>query len=195
MNLSKYTPLCDAIVLLLEPLVEVAIHDLETETICYISGRLSKRKVGDPSLLIGDDLEHDLAAMTYSKLNFDQRLIKAISVPVDKKYLICINCDVSVFSQMQQLSSAFLSSSPMAMPESLFKNDWQEQLHHAIHLYLDEQGWRFALLTQKQKKELVYYLYQHHAFNEKKAADYIANVLGMGRATVFNYLKSWRQGA
>ena len=30
------------------------------------------------------------------------------------------------------------------------------------------------------------------AFKEKNAADYVAKVLGLGRATVFKYLKEWR---
>ena len=37
------------------------------------------------------------------------------------------------------------------------------------------------------------YLYHQQAFTEKNAADYIATVLGLGRATIFNYSTSWRQ--
>lgn len=193
MNYSSYIPLCNAIVLLLDPLVEVVIHDLKAETICFITGNLSKREIGDASLLEQEAIEQGLEGITYPKINFDGRLIKSISVPIDENYLICINCDVSIFSQMQQLSRSLLLSNQATMPESLFKNDWQEKLHHVIHAHLNEKGWLFDSLTQKQKKDVVYYLYQQQAFTEKNAADYIANVLSLGRATVFNYLRSWRQ--
>lgn len=193
MSYSQYIPICNALVLLLEPLVEIVIHDLSSGCICYIAGDLSQRQIGDFSLLDRDELESDLEQITYPKINSDGRLIKSISVPVDDNCLICINCDVSVFSQMSQLSLCLLSTNQPVMPESLFKNDWQEKLHHVIHAYLIEKTWRFDSLTQKQKKDVVYYLYQQEAFSEKNAADYIANTLGLGRATIFNYLKSWRQ--
>ncbi len=37
------------------------------------------------------------------------------------------------------------------------------------------------------------YLFDIGAFHEKNAADYVANVLNMGRATIFNYLKEFRK--
>lgn len=193
MPFSRYIPICNALVLLLKPLVEIVIHNLESERICYIAGNLSQRSIGDLSLLERDELETNLDQITYPKINFDGRLVKSISVPVEDNLLICINCDVSVFSQMKQLSQCLLISTQPDMPESLFKNDWQEKLHHVIHTYLNEKAWRFDSLTQKQKKEVVYYLYQQEAFKEKNAADYIANALDLGRATIFNYLKLWRQ--
>lgn len=193
MSCSQYIPICNALVLLLDPLVEIVIHDLNSGRISYIVGALSQRQIGDLSLLDNDELESDLEQITYPKISADGRLIKSISVPVADNCLICINCDVSVFSQINQLTQHLLATSQPVMPASLFKNDWQEKLHHAIHAYLNEKTWRFDSLSQKQKKDVVYYLYQQEAFSEKNAADYIANALGLGRATIFNYLKSWRQ--
>jgi predicted transcriptional regulator YheO len=196
-SLIHYTPLCDALVLLLKPLVEIVIHDIESDTICYINGDLSKRQVGDPSLLGADELKaadphKDLATIVYPKLNFDGRIVRSISVPLEGKWLLCINCDVSVFNQMHSLSQHFLKHNLDSQPASLFKNDWQEKLHNAIHLMLLENGWKFDMLTGKQKKSVVHHLFVSGAFAEKNAADYIAETLGLGRATVFKYLKEWR---
>lgn len=193
MTLSAYIPICNAIVTLLDPLVEVVIHDLSSDSICFIAGKLSQRRIGDPSLLDREEIEQNLDQITYPKLNFDGRLVKSISVPVNEKLLICINCDVSAFTQMQRFCESFLTSHQSMIPDSLFKKDWQEKLHNVIHGYLREKSWRFDGLTQKQKKEIVYFLFQQEAFSEKNAADYIARALGLGRATVFNYLKSWRK--
>ena len=192
MNISQYIPLCDSIVLLMRPLIEVIIHDLVSGKIYYINGNLSKRKVGDLSLLEPGEFEKNIDQIVYPKINFDGRLIKSISVPVDNKYLICINADASVFSQMQNLGEVFLNTIKDSQPESLFKNDWQEKLHVAIDDFLKKQGLKFDELNQFQKKILTKYLFDLGAFAEKNAADYVANILGLGRATIFKYLKEWR---
>ncbi len=194
MTLSRYVPLCNALVLVLQPLVEVVIHDLGAGEICYINGNLSKRKVGDPSLLAANVLDDNLDHIVYPKINFDGRLIKSISVPLDGHWLICINADASVFHHMKSVSEAFLRTAESSQPDSLFKNDWQERLHVVIHDFLRQQGWHFAELTHQQKKILAKHLFDAGAFAEKNAADYVAHVLGLGRATVFNYLKKWRNG-
>ena len=193
MGFSHYVPVLNATVLLLDPLLEIVIHDLASGTICFIAGDLSKRQIGDASLLDDEALEENLPHITYPKLNFDGRLIKSISVPTDNQFLICMNCDISIFKQIQTFTESFTMSSESNMPNSLFKQDWQEKLHLVIHAYLNKKAWVFEALNQKQKKEVVYYLFQEGAFKEKNAADYIASVLKIGRATIFNYLRAWRK--
>ncbi len=200
MRISDYIPICNAITLLLKPLVEIVIHDLQTDKIIFVAGDLSKRNIGDSSLLDIDvnDIENDLEKIIYPKLNFDGRLVKSISIPLKEneqiKALICINCDISVFSQMQHLSQVLLPNLKEKKPDMLFKNDWQERLHFAVHHSLEEKNWHFEALTPKQKKILVHELFIAGAFAEKNAADYIAKILDMGRATLFKYLKEWRKG-
>lgn len=193
MKLANTIPICDAFVHLMNPLLEIVIHDFRSGTICYINGGLSKRKIGDPSLLDMNELEENIDKTIYSKLNFDGRLIKSISVPLSDQWLMCINCDISIFSQMQALSNKFLQTSSENQPESLFKSDWQEKLHIGIHRYIQEKQWQFDTLSAAAKKELVKHLFNIGAFHEKNAADYVAKVLNMGRATIFNYLKEFRR--
>jgi hypothetical protein len=176
----------------MRPLIEVIIHDLVSGKIYYINGNLSKRKVGDSSLLAPGEFEKNIDQIIYPKINFDGRLIKSISVPVDNKWLICINADASVFSQMKNLGEVFLNTINESQPESLFKNDWQEKLHVAIDDFLKKQGLKFNELNQFEKKMLAKHLFDLGAFAEKNAADYVANILGLGRATIFKYLKEWR---
>ena len=190
MMLSNYIPICDAIVQLMVPLVEVVIHDINQNSIVYINGKLSKRKVGNASLLDTEELKH-IDQIVYPKVNFDGRLVKSISVILEGKYLLCINCDISIFNKMQELSSVFLQMGNQ--PQSLFTNDWQEKLHVSIHAYLQNHNLSFDHLSQNEKKALAKHLFDLGAFHEKNAADYIAKVLGLGRATVFKYLKEWRK--
>jgi predicted transcriptional regulator YheO len=192
MVLSNYVTICDSLVLLMSPLIEAVIHDIESDSIVYINGSLSNRKVGDQSLLDKKDLSN-VDQIVYPKINFDGRLVKSISVVLENKWLLCINCDVSIFNKMQELSLAMLRDSTGTQPKSLFVNDWQEKLHVCIHNYLQKHNLSFEHLGNQDKKALVKHLFDLGAFNEKNAADYLAKVLSLGRATVFKYLKEVRK--
>ena len=189
--LSNYIPICDAIVRLMDPLVEIVIHDIAQDIIIYINGKLSNRKIGDPSLLDPEGLG-SIDQIVYPKVNFDGRLVKSISVILEDKYLLCINCDISIFNKMQELSGVFLQMSNQ--PQSLFTNDWQEKLHVSIHSFLQNHNLSFDHLSQNDKKALAKHLFDLGAFHEKNAANYVAKVLRLGRATVFKYLKELRKG-
>lgn len=189
MMLSNYIPICDAVVQLMDPLVEIVIHDIAQDSIIYINGKLSKRKVGDASLLDPEGT-NSIDQVVYPKVNFDGRLVKSISVILEDKYLLCINCDISIFNKMQELSCALLQMGNR--PMALFINDWQEKLHVSIHAYLQNHNLSFDHLAQNDKKALTKHLFDLGAFHEKNAADYVAKVLGLGRATIFKYLKEWR---
>ena len=187
--LSDYIPICDAIVRLMNPLVEVVIHDIPQNSIAYINGKFSNRKVGDVSLLDSEVLAN-VDQIIYSKLSLDGRLVKSVLIILEDKYLLCINCDISIFNKMQELSVTLLQKANQ--PELLFANDWQEKLHVSIHTYLQSNNLSFNNLPQNNKKALVKHLFELGAFNKKNAADYIGKALALGRATIFKYLKEWR---
>lgn len=189
MNFSDYTLICDAFVRLMDPLVEIAIHEIDNNSIIYINGKLSQRKIGDNSFLDKKDLDN-INDTVYSKINFDGRLIKSISVRLNNKYLLCINCDVSVFNKMHELTNTLLKVG--SQPQSIFANDWQEKLHVTIHSYLQNNNLSFDNLSQNDKKNVIKHLFVLEAFNEKNSHDYVAEILDLGRATVFKYLKEWR---
>lgn len=192
MTLSKYTQICDAIVTLIGPLIETVIHEIDTNTIIYINGALSQRKVGDQSLLDTKNL-NDIEKITYPKINYDGKLVKSISVVLENKWVLCINYDISLFSKMQNLSLAILQNDVSTQPKSLFVNDWQDKLHISIHSYLQRKNLSFDLLSNQDKKAIAQHLFELGAFHEKNAPDYVAKILKLGRATIFKYLKEWRQ--
>lgn len=198
MNFKEQIVIAKALVKLFEPLAEVVIHDLKTNTIAHIEGSLSRRKPGEASMLARNEIEHDVLEVVYPKLNWDGRLIKSISIPFPQGSepvgLMCINCDVSIFQNMKNFADSILIDTTLGQPASLFKNDWQERIHLFIHSILDEQNKNLSTLSLQDKKDIVWKLYNLGAFEERKAAaDYIAHVLNMGRATIFNYLRIWRK--
>jgi D-arginine utilization repressor len=191
MSLANYIKICDNLVSLMNPMVETVIHDVASNKIVYIAGSLSKRKLGDSSLLDRGGVD-DIDKAIYPKTNFDGRLIKSISVHLDDNLLLCINCDISVFNKMQELSQLLLISPAHKKPNALFASDWQEKLNMSIHSYLQEKNLSFENLNNADKKSIVEHLFKLGAFNEKNAADYVAKTLKLGRATVFKYLKKVR---
>lgn len=196
--LQLYITFADSLVQLMQPLVEVVIHDLETQTVAYITGKISKRQVGDPSLLEKEteDWENEVENVVYHKLNHDGRLIKSTTIPIKDKdkviALMCINYDISLFQEMQKISATVLSKPLDEQPKALFKNDWQERIHIALHKILSEKDKKIKNLTFEEKKEIIHFLYLMGAFKGRNASDYVAQILEMGRATVFKYLKEWK---
>jgi len=190
--IKNYIPLCKAIVTLMTPLVEVVIHDIKSGTIYAKYGNLSKRNPGDPSLIDNEGLQEQINEVVYPKLNFDGRIIKSISVPINDGNniiaLICINCDVSIFNQIKNIANEFLAVKEK-QPVEIFKNDWQERLHVAVNQIIQEEKYEYNTLTNPQKKYLVRKLFTAGAFSEKNAANYVASILKIGRATIFNYLR------
>jgi predicted transcriptional regulator YheO len=184
--------ICDAITLLLDPLAEVVVHDLTTNTIAYIAGTFSNRSIGDPSLISVNDLETDLEKQVYESLNHQGNLIRSISVRLEDDFLLCINYDISSFQLCNSVLESFLKKKITKQPPSLFKDDFKSRLNKVIFEEIQKREWSKKTLNLRQKKELLYYLFQQWAFEHKHSADYAAEILEISRATIFNYLKKWK---
>ncbi|WP_020593860.1 helix-turn-helix transcriptional regulator [Kiloniella laminariae] len=199
-ELQRYVDVCEAIAKLFQPYVEVVLHDLESETAAHIANNFSHRELGEPSLLHEIDFRGGEAVIgPYEKVNWDGRRIKSISVVVrnDKAKAIgvlCINMDVSHFHQLQQVME-LLSSVPQntEKPEALFKEDWHERINEFILSWTWERGVSVETLTRQQKRELVEELAGQGGFSGKNSANYVARILNLGRATIYNYLKDQKE--
>lgn len=191
--LKPYVSILEGWLALMEPVGEVVIHDIRLDKVVYIKGFLSNRAVGDPSLINPSECGAlKERPFIYSKINFNGKILKSVSMMLNDHYLLCMNLDMSVFSQMHALSAALLSMPLDEPPNALFSNDWQEKVNQVIHAYLKEHHLCFDHLSLSSKKLLVRHLFDKGAFSEKNAADYIAKALQLGRATIFNYLRQWR---
>lgn len=195
--LKSYSPIAQAITLLLHPHGEVVIHDLKTGKIAAIYNNFSKRRVGDESLLEGlaDDSDLPDVFPVYTKTNWDGTTIKSTSATLrDKKEkpigLLCINLDVSRWEEFRHLLDQWLSNQNQHnQPEILFKDDWREKINLYVSEYLKKEGTVLKLLSKEKKQDLIKALYQEGAFKAKNAATYVADVLDVSRATIYNYLR------
>jgi predicted transcriptional regulator YheO len=195
-GLEQYLPLAETISMLFFPHVEVVLHDLSNGCIGAIFNNLSKRSVGEESLLDEVSTFSQLQDIfpPYLKMNWDGRKMKSVSTVLrDSKTnapigLLCMNLDISQWEKMHQLIGSFIRP-VINPPEVLFKNDWKEKINIYVSTYLKKHSMHLEFLNKSEKKQLLIALRNEGAFETKNAASYIADVLQISRATVYNYLK------
>ena len=191
-------PICEGIVAWLYPHAEIVLHDLESDTIVRIWNNISRRNIGDASL-IEEDVQLSKEADTYGpyeKTNWDGRTLKCVSSVVKdisgkRIGLLCLNLDISSFNALKGFIESFtLVTSPM--PAVLSKNDWREQINEVLNIFLKEKNVTLEALTRSQKIAAIQCLDEHNLFATRNAAQHVANVLGVSRATIYNWLNKAR---
>lgn len=193
--IKSLIPTAEAIVKLLHPHAEVVIHDIDANRIAAIFNAFSKRKTGDDALLSQKDIPRmQESTECYMKTNWDGRQLKSISSLIRDAHnkpvgLLCINLDVSELQACQQLIQQFLQTETIAdQPAALFADDWHQRINQYVSQYLHEQKISIKSATRHDKQKLITHLYDIGAFSAKNAANYIASILNISRATVYKYL-------
>lgn len=196
-KLRRFYPIAEGLSNLLYPHAEVVIHDLKSNRIVAIFNNFSKRKVGDESLLQEELEDAKLLDVfpIYFKTNWDGRRLKCVSITLKDENgialgLLCINLDVSQWEEMGKYLLQWTQGLEGSQPEVLFKDDWREKINTYVSEYLKREKIVLKNLTKEKKKELILSLHREGAFSAKNAAFYIADVLDISRATIYNYLRS-----
>ena len=186
----------DAIPLLFGDRVEVVLHDLDTETVAHITNPFSHREVGDPSNMQEIDFRGSgFVIGPYEKVHWDGRVIRSISIAFrdpqgHAQYMLCINHDQADLQQLHRLVDALVPNRPNEdRPDALFRNDWHEKLNVFVSDWCGAEGARADALSRDQRRALLAALDGSGAMNEKHAASYVARLLGVSRATIYNDLK------
>lgn len=189
----------DGIAALFAPYVEVVVHDLATEAIAYIANPQSKRAPGDPSQL--DDV-HFVAGQRligpYEKTNWDGRRMKCMSIVLRDREepigLLCINVDVSSFDQIRRALDGFLGAPAQDdNVRALFVHDWHERINRFVTEWCNDNRVTIATIDRGQRRQLIVGLQGIGAFEARRAPAYVARILGVSRATVYNELAAIRQ--
>lgn len=194
--IKAFLPTAEAIQKLLHPHAEVVVHDIKLNQIVAIFHPFSKRRVGDSSLFTPEEkmatLENCIGP--YEKRNWDGRKLKSVSSIIKDENnksvgMLCINLDISKLEKINDLITLFIGKENfIPQPNPLFQDDWQEKINKYIHAYLIEHHLTLESLSRTEKKELIEHLHTIGAFSAKNAALYIAQIIGVSRATIYNYL-------
>jgi predicted transcriptional regulator YheO len=199
--LDAYVPICDAIAGLLRPHAEVVLHDLTTQRIFYIANSYSKRRVGDSSLNEPESAFNEGADVIgpYPKTNWDGRRLKSITAVIRGRAqklvgLLCINLEIdalaSALDQLQHLIELPTRRGPTG---PLVSKDWREGVNTVVGAFLAARRATLAGLTNDDMDSLVGKLDEHGIFEIRKAVPYVAEVLGLSRATIYNRLAAVRE--
>ncbi|WPP01674.1 PAS domain-containing protein [Pseudomonas sp. HR96] len=212
---DNYKNIADGIATLFFPHAEVILHDLETQTVAHIANNISKRQLGDDSSLqeLAGALESEDNPDTrfaqpigpnfgpYEKLNWNGQKIRSISTVLKDEQgqavaILCINLNFALLEAARDaLVGFFQPGRILPQPEALFRDDWQERINTFLHSWLGTQQLSLSTLSRQHKRTLVRALFAEGAFDGRSSADYVANVLSMGRATVYKYVRELREEA
>jgi D-arginine utilization repressor len=201
-NLDPFIPVCDAIALLLAPRGEVVLHDLKANKIHHIANCFSKRQKGDDSL---NDLKGlDFRGPTigpYTKVNWNGRRLKSVSSVLrgqDGKLmgLLCINHDVEGFAEvLEQIASLIALPPASEKTGNIFPSDWRERINQLLADFTAKRNVTLAGLTGNGLNDLIAYLDADGVFEIRNATQYLAKVLNVSRATLYNRLRKTRDNA
>lgn len=182
---------------------EVVVHDFsspESSIIAIANGSLTGRKVGDTLDALGFQLlkthpSSDL--LNYSTKTKEGKELRSSSVFLrDEKGRIfgalCINVDISSLRKAQEWIQDVLGSSSTSIDER-FECSVDEVLGNLIENAIASISKKTDEMTREDKVAIVAYLEAKGAFLIRYSVERVAELLGMTKYTIYNYLDEIRK--
>ncbi|MFB8180487.1 transcriptional regulator [Streptomyces sp. NPDC055966] len=183
-------------------LCEVVLHDLRDprHAIRVIENDLSGRQVGDSATELGlariADPDFPSIVQNYPNRFPDGRPAKSTSIGIrnaEGEYVaaLCLNLDISVLSPVTRALSNLVATDTAhgERPLETLRDRTARELRRTVEELSAQRGATPRSLGREDKKTLVRQLYQDGYFDSRDAAQTIADLLGVSRATVYNYAK------
>ncbi|MCC5474668.1 transcriptional regulator [Streptomyces sp. NPDC059680] len=183
-------------------LCEVVLHDLRDpeHAIRAIENNLSGRRVGDSATELGlariEDPDYPSVIQNYPNQFPDGRPAKSTSIGIKNaagEYIaaLCLNLDVSVLSPVTLTLSNLVATDTehREQPLETLRDRTARELRQAVEAHAAERAATPRSLSREDKKALVRQLQRDGYFDSRDAAQTIADLLGVSRATVYNYAK------
>lgn len=182
-------------------LCEVVLHDLRDpeHTIRVIENNLSGRAVGDPATELGiariEDPDYPNVLQNYPNRFPDGRPAKSTSIGLRNSHgvyiaAICLNLDLSLLSHAVRTLQTLVRTDEQerSLSESL-RARTVDNLRAAVEEFAVSRGRTARSLDAAAKKDLVRYLRDDGLLDVKRAVPALTEILGVSRATVYNYAK------
>jgi predicted transcriptional regulator YheO len=188
---------------LLDPYCEVVVHDfsdLEHSIVC-LEGNITGRAIGGAAtdLLLekatlgetSEDLHGYLTSLSGG------RVMKSSTIFLrdadDYAYgAFCVNFEITPFLRFQKLLSSFVATEDRNGVNELLTDNLVTTLQAIVAETLNEMGDSPSLMSREDKIELIHRLENKGVFRVKKAVPILADLLGLSRATLYNYLREAR---
>ncbi|BDH06058.1 MULTISPECIES: helix-turn-helix transcriptional regulator [Streptomyces] len=183
-------------------LCEIVLHDLRdpAHAIRAIENNLSGRAPGDPATELGlariADPHYPDVVQNYPNRFPDGRPAKSTSIGIrnsagDYIAALCLNLDVSVLSPVALALANLVATGTEHGDEPLeaLRDRRARELRRAVEALAARRGGTPRSLGRDAKRDLVRQVHQDGWFDSRDAAQTIADLLGVSRATVYNYTK------
>jgi predicted transcriptional regulator YheO len=181
-------------------LCEVVLHDLRdpAHAVRAVEGSLSGRAAGDPATEPGlariADPEFPDVLQNHPNRFPDGRPAKSTSIGIrnrDGEYVaaLCLNLDVSLLgAAAHALTRLTRTDDPAPLSETL-RARTSDELRALVEDYAAERGHTPRTLPAAGKKDLVRAVKDRGFLELKNAVPALTELLGISRATVYNYLR------
>ncbi|MES4906812.1 MULTISPECIES: PAS domain-containing protein [unclassified Streptomyces] len=183
-------------------LCEVVLHDLRDpdHAIRAIESNLSGRAVGDPATELGiariQDPGFPDIVQNYPNRFPDGRPAKSTSIGIKNstgEYVaaICLNLDVSLFASVARSLNNLVRTDDQEQPlTETLRARTADELRAVVEEFAAARGHTPRSLGSAAKKELVRSLKTRGFLQVKHSVQVVTELLGVSRATVYNYLRS-----
>lgn len=205
-DLAKLIPVADAITGNFGENTEVVIHDCSNleSSIVYISGDVTHRKIGAPATnLVLNGLKNNIDKMEcYKTVTNDGKILRSTTVFIrdEKQQIIgcmCINYDITDLlcckSAMERLTAfpkqANDNSAKVENDENeFFENNVKSIIEKMIAETIEILKKPVELMNKDEKMHFVKILEEKGVFLVKGAVDDVAEMLGVSKFTIYNWL-------
>lgn len=202
-NLNLLSDIAQCIAMQFGENCEVVLHDLTLpydKTIVAIwNGHITGRKTGDGGTNAGLEILKGSASPDdqYSYINTtpNGRILRSSSKYFRDEYgkvngSMCINLDITDMIKAENILKTFTGSGNATIPQSpeLFVGNVDELLEIMMQETVNVTGKAVGHLTKEEKVAIVHSLEEKGFFLIKKAAEKLADFLGLSRYSIYNYL-------
>ncbi len=188
---------------LFDPLCEVVIHefsDLEHSIVC-LEGNITGRAIGGAAtdLLLekfeSGDTDQDLHCYLTSLPG--GRVMKSSTIFLrdddGRAYgAFCVNFDITSFLRFEKMLNGFVATEDRNGVSEMLTDNLHLTLQEMVAETLHEMGDSPSLMSREDKVALIQRLHKKGIFQVKKAVPILADLLGLSRATLYNYLREAR---
>jgi len=189
---------------LLGPMCEVVVHDFADleHSIVHIAGDVTQRAIGGAATdLI---LECVQTGATQKDLHGygtslpGGRIMKSSTIFLRDERdraigALCVNLDVTDFVAFRNRLNSFVHTHDSERTAETLSDNLFETVHAAVEETLYESGRSLHAMNRDEIIALVATLEQKGLFQVKRAVPIVADMLGLSRATVYNYLRRARE--
>lgn len=196
--LNFVTQLADALGQTLGEHCEVVVHDVEmpeSSIIAIANGELTGRKRGDTLDALGLQMLRNHKApdlINYTTKTKDGKELRCSSIFLRDETgqvfgALCINLDISGLLKLQDWLQGTLGVEPRAIEER-FEHTVDEVLETMIQTAIASTGKEIGDLKREDKVAIVANLESKGAFLIRYSVERVAELLGMTKYTIYNYL-------